>query len=326
VIAGEKISYRKILSEVAEIENGIRASIEAGKYDLMSRTSIKGPESYKDANSSNYIHYEMWEDVFANKYGHTPPPPYSAIKVSVDAPNPTKLKEWIANMGDPAISANFEAWIAKRGRKDVTMLLVPEAVVSSSGIPKELVRGVNIRELIAGVMEAFYLILESLGIYMKNRNLTRLASDTDWNSVSPGVFGELTEERGPEMPVIQEMINHQEPVVTPEPVELVNILLTNQSDAKDNGVYAVEEAALGEIKEFSEVEIYHPNNAIDVMDDAEAKAEEQLNLSEDCVPPEDPVLAMQLASLNEQIVIAAREGRYGDIPDYLMMISEIKGL
>jgi hypothetical protein len=181
VVAGKKISIVKILRDVAGIERGIIQSLESGSYSLMSRATIKTAESYKNPESSNYIYYDLWESVFAHKYGHAPAPPYSAIKVSVDANNPTKLKEWIAGFEDRSTADMFTQWLQKKGRKEVSTLFLPEDVLSGQGIPKEIVSGINVRQLVGGVMESFYLILESLGIYMKNDNLTRLVSDVDYN-------------------------------------------------------------------------------------------------------------------------------------------------
>lgn len=180
VIAGRKISYVEYLRYVAEMEKDISNDIDLGGYRYFSSTSIKGPDSYKNPMSSNYLHYEMWEEVFAEKYGHTEAPPYVAVKVAIDADNPTKVKKWLAKMEDPAIAEKMRRWLEKRQKRDVTMLLLPRTVLTASGIPKEIICGINKRELISGLMEAFYVILESLGLYHRNKELTRMASDTEW--------------------------------------------------------------------------------------------------------------------------------------------------
>lgn len=177
VIRGEKISMREILRRVADIENSIRSGVEAGRYGHLTKTQIKNIESYKNPESSNYIHYQMWEEVFAPKYGHAPEPPYVAIKVSIDADNPTKLKQWIASMEDRSVADRFTEWVTRNARNGVTNLLLPEQVLAMTGVPREAVIGVDIRGLIAQTMESFYLILESLGIFMRNDNITRLVSD-----------------------------------------------------------------------------------------------------------------------------------------------------
>lgn len=180
VMRGEKISMTAVLRYVAEIEEGIRKEVESGKYKLLAKTSIKGAASYKDPAVSNYVHYGMWEDVFAPKYGHAPEPPYIAIKVSIDADNPTKLKTWLANMEDRAVAERMEMWLGTNGRKGVSVLLLPEPVLAMSGIPSELIAAIDLRSLIFQTMESFYLILEAMGMYMRNDNITRLVSDNRW--------------------------------------------------------------------------------------------------------------------------------------------------
>lgn len=180
VMAGRNISVKRTMGKVAEVERRIRKSIESGSNELLTRTQIKGPSSYKDPSSSNYIHYQMWEDVFADKYGHIAEPPYSAVKVSIDADNPTKLKAWLEKMKDRSIAEKMEVWLARSNRRGVTMLLLPETVVRSVGVPEEIVVGIDIRSLVSQTTESFYLFLEALGIYMKNANNTRLVSDNGW--------------------------------------------------------------------------------------------------------------------------------------------------
>lgn len=180
VIAGKKISMTKVLRRVARIEEGIRTSVIGGSYELLTKLSIKTAESYKNPEVSNFIHYQMWEDVFAEKYGHAPEPPYVAIKISVDADNPTRLKEWLDQIEDRSIADKLQNWLASRGKTNVSTLLLPEPILVGRGLPPEVVLAVNIRSLISNTMEAFYLILESLGIYMRNDNITRLVSDERW--------------------------------------------------------------------------------------------------------------------------------------------------
>ena len=177
VMAGKKISYREKLEYVASVERDIIRSIENRQFNYFSTSSIKTQDSYKTPYSSNFLHYEMWEEVFANKYGHTEPPPYVVVKVPLDAGSPAKLKKWLKDMKDPAIADAMRAWLEKRQRKDVTMLLLPLTVLTVSGIPEEIVKGIDTRGLVSGLCESFYLILESLGLYYKNKQLTRLASD-----------------------------------------------------------------------------------------------------------------------------------------------------
>ncbi len=180
IMQGQQLSMDQVFQLVAKKEREILDDVEAGGYSNMSRMQIKSPDSYKNPERSNYIHYGLWEEVFAPKYGYVAAPPYRAIKVSVDIDTPSKFKEWLASLEDRALAQRMEDWAARQGRKDLTAFLLPEPILQMRGVPKEIVQAINKRKLIAQIMEAFYLILESLGIFMKNDNNTRLVSDTDW--------------------------------------------------------------------------------------------------------------------------------------------------
>lgn len=180
VSAGKKLSIREIMGEVAFIERGIRNSIESGQYDLLKRLQVKDANSYKNPESSPFIHYGLWEEVFASKYGHATAPPYGAIKVSIDADSPTKIKAWLARMEDQVIAGKMKAWLDTTNRRSVTQLLLPESVLSNTGVPPEIVKGIDTRNIVVEMMEGFYLVLESIGIYIRNANTTRLVSDQPW--------------------------------------------------------------------------------------------------------------------------------------------------
>jgi hypothetical protein len=163
VMKERKISLTAVLRYVAEIEEGIRVEVESGGYRLLAKTSIKGAASYKDPTVSNYVHYGMWEKVFAPKYGNAPEPPYTAIKVSLSTKSPSKVKDWIAGIEDRALADRLTEWMVENGRKDLSTLLLPEPVLAMTGIPKELIPAIDIRNLIFQTMEGYYLILEAIG-------------------------------------------------------------------------------------------------------------------------------------------------------------------
>lgn len=178
VMSGEGVSIHDVLGRVSGLEQEIRNSVEGGRYEYLTTKQLRSSASYKQGTDAPaYLSYEMWNEVFGEKYGHTPPPPYFAVQVSVEADNPTKLKAWLAGMEDRAIAEKMEAWLARRGKQAITSLLLPESICAISGVPKEIISAINIRKLIYATMEPFYLILESLGLYMVNNNHTRLVSD-----------------------------------------------------------------------------------------------------------------------------------------------------
>lgn len=177
IYKGNKLSLTKIQKTIGAMEDSIRNSIMNGKYDYMTRMQIRDVSSYTKPESSVFVYYDMWEKVFAPKYGHAEAPPYGAIKIAMNTEKPAKLKAWLASIEDPALAERMIKWLEANNKKHFTALYLPESILSTTGIPKEVIIGVNIRKLIFATMEPFYLILESLNIHMKNKWLTRLVSD-----------------------------------------------------------------------------------------------------------------------------------------------------
>lgn len=180
VIAGEKVSLRSVLRRVALIENDIKQSVIRGEYNYLKRMTINVRDSYKAENGGNYVHYEMWEQVFAAKYGAAPDLPYRAIKVSLNINNKSQMRKWLEGMEDRAIAQNIEQFLAEKGKDKISTLLLPEANLLIGGVPKEVIPVIDVRTLLAQTMEAFYLVLESIGYYCRDRNTTRLLSDVEW--------------------------------------------------------------------------------------------------------------------------------------------------
>lgn len=177
VMWGEKIEIIPILKEIGQIELNIMDSMERGVPDYFATAQIKPAKSYKGENSP-YLQYEMWETVFAPTYGHTPPPPYSAIKVSVDLDSPTKMREWLDSLPNQTMAQAMRDWLAKYNKTNLSTLYLPAGLAQSSGIPMELRPLMQVRNLVYGIMTSYYLFLESLGIFIANDNVTRLVSDT----------------------------------------------------------------------------------------------------------------------------------------------------
>ncbi len=192
LMAGRKISLTQVLRYVAKKEESIRQSILKGESTYLKTMTIKTRESYKaTAKTSNYDHYVMWTEVFAQKYGHAPAPPYRAIKMPMSTDTPVKMRAFMERMEDTTIRMAMDAYMQKLGKKGFKQILVPEVVMDTQGIPVELVADANIRGTISQVMEGFYIILECLGYYIRNDHNTRLVSDEAWLLADDWTHGEL---------------------------------------------------------------------------------------------------------------------------------------
>lgn len=177
VMAGRMLKLRELLAFVGETEEMIINGVFAGKSELLSRVQVKEAAAYKVPESSPLVHYDMWETVFAPNYGNAPAPPYGAVKVPVSLGNKSSVRKWLDTMDSPAISDRMEKWLTEKGKDGFSMMILPDEVMSVHGIPREIQKVVNIRPHVAEMMESFYLILESLGYFLRNANNTRLVSD-----------------------------------------------------------------------------------------------------------------------------------------------------
>lgn len=177
IMAGKLIDLGAILTMIGDMERNILSSIENGKCDYLTTAQVKDEISYANPMSSPFIQYELWESVFANKYGHSDPPPYFAIKASLITDNKTRMNEWLENIEDPYIKRNLIAWLEKHGKKNFTTIYLPSSIVMQNGVPKEITSVIDSRKLVSGIMEPFYLILESLGYYLNTDNAINLVSD-----------------------------------------------------------------------------------------------------------------------------------------------------
>jgi hypothetical protein len=87
------------------------------------------------------------------------------------------MELWCERMNNPALASRLRAWMMREGKRDLNTLIIPVAVVESSGIPPEITCAIDTRRVISNVMGAFYIILESLGIMLVEKNNIRLISD-----------------------------------------------------------------------------------------------------------------------------------------------------
>lgn len=182
--ADKKVSLREMVTEVAKIEHFVYDSIRQGSGEFLQRGQVKVKEAYRVEDSIYKRGYELWEEVFADKYGHTVEPPYGALKVSIGADTRKKFDTWVNTFQDKALAERLLNWVDERNNgRHLTTFYIPEAVVRSHGVPKELISGMQPRKLVFQITTPYYLLLESFGYFVQNDKLTRLCSDelTEYN-------------------------------------------------------------------------------------------------------------------------------------------------
>lgn len=177
IIETGSVSVGELMKKVATMEKEVQKSIWGGDSFYLTGGQVKEPSAYANPTSSPYVFYEMWEAVFAPKYSAAPLPPYSAVKVSVDLNNQTKIKEWLSDLADPELAERMTRWLRDNNKTTITSMLLPRPIIELTGIPEEIISAMNIRKLIYSTVKPFYLLMESLGMYVINDNLTKLVSD-----------------------------------------------------------------------------------------------------------------------------------------------------
>ena len=174
----EKIKILDLRRRVAELEYNVYKSICAGESTFLQRGQVKVNDAYKTANNLYKRGYEMWEDVFADKYGHTVEPPYDCIKIATGLNTNQKFNTWLDTLEDKDLVARFRKWVVeKNDNKPLKTFYLPQEVVNTRGLPTELMSVIDPRKLAATITAPYYLLQESFNIYEYNKSVTRLCSD-----------------------------------------------------------------------------------------------------------------------------------------------------
>lgn len=175
---GEKIRITEILKDIGDIERNVISSINAGDLQYFRLGEIKKADSYtNEPEQSPYSHYLMWSEVFSEKYGTYSEPPYQTVKISTTLVNPTATKLWLELMPDRVLADKIQVWMNRNEKKVLPNLMLPVQAVMIHGIPKEIASVINIRKIVYDLCKIFYLILETLGFYICNKDMTKLISD-----------------------------------------------------------------------------------------------------------------------------------------------------
>ena len=167
-----------LLHNIAELERLIIDGVAVGDWSWLSKSTIKAADVYSDPEISVYQYHVLWEKVFADKYGAAPPIPYVGVKVSTDLTSKARLADYFTLLGDSEISQRLKSHLESLGKDKLTTFYVPvDNLLSIKTIPTEIIKGTDIRRIVKQNLKSVYAVLESAGLYMMNKNITRLVSD-----------------------------------------------------------------------------------------------------------------------------------------------------
>lgn len=170
ITTSKKLSLQRYISHVADLERQIYYDISHGKSDTFIMSQIKGHESYKkEPSKSPYINYILWNDVFKDKYGTIPNPPYTTIKISTNLINKTAIKEWLETIEDIELKNRLITWLNEHNKTSLKTILLSSEFVEANAIPDELLRCIDVDKIITNLCSGHYLVLESLGFYKEKK-------------------------------------------------------------------------------------------------------------------------------------------------------------
>lgn len=168
---------RSILTRIANLERDIYTSIYSGKAEFLTTGKCKQIEAYKSEENATYAKHLFWEEVMAPSFGKIDKPPYSFVKISVTVDNRTRFNEWVDGIEDKALGNRLKKWAMDNQKSGITNFHVPMTVVENMGIPEVITRVADVRAVISNTMGAFYLMLESLNVFLSDKDNSRLISD-----------------------------------------------------------------------------------------------------------------------------------------------------
>jgi hypothetical protein len=172
------ISVREYMTEVADIERLIISSIKKGETSFLKSSAIKDSQSYsKGEEESPYRYHTFWNEVFGPKYGMVAEPPYDTVKVSSVIENRTDLDKWIESIQDIELKSRMKGWIERTGQVRYSSFNLPVQVIRNTGIPLEISRIIDYKKIIIDLCSIFYVILETLGVYLYDNKVARLVSE-----------------------------------------------------------------------------------------------------------------------------------------------------
>jgi hypothetical protein len=187
IIADVEIDPYWLLDLVYDQERSILDAVESGSTRFLKSGQIKEASNYANPRDSKILSYDMWQKVFGPKYGLCDEPPYEFVKVNLHLNNKTMFNKWLNSLEDVELAHRLRTWMADNGKDIIKTMYLPEHIVGSIGVPQEIVKGINKRQLVFETLESFYLLLEAMGLFMINDNLTVLVTDYYTRSNRPNI-------------------------------------------------------------------------------------------------------------------------------------------
>ena len=194
LVNNEKISMSEVHRMIADLEYEVFTNIRSGGSKYLRSMQIKDEDSYTQKSDAPAVkQHNLWEEVFAPKYGAAPDLPYRAVTLKLATKGKARMEEWFASIEDKTFVARLREHLEANNRKDLTTIRLPVDIVSEIGIPSELLDVAQIREVVKMIMNPFYIAASCLGLNLVNSKVSYLYSD-DYYQLNDVVVEEDGEE------------------------------------------------------------------------------------------------------------------------------------
>lgn len=171
ISSNKKISLFNYCKRVADIERSIIDRVKKGDVTIFKKDKIKSKEAYKATISqSPYFHYLLWNEVFGDDYGVMQEPPYDVIKIPIILDSKREMDKWLESLNE-VFRNKITTFLSKHNKTTLGTIRPPISIISTSGIPSELIPAIDIHRIVEDNMLAAYYFLETLGFYKKEELL-----------------------------------------------------------------------------------------------------------------------------------------------------------
>ena len=153
------IDPRKKILDVLRYERLILDNLQNGGTTYLAIKSVRPANEYKDPNKSIYFNYQIWESVFAPKYGSIliPTKTYTVPVKNLADP---RYMEYLEKVEPDTADRLKQALVAFKG-KDINQIPINSMLKE---VPVVLRKAIQVRNIIYSQSSPLYLIMKSLGL------------------------------------------------------------------------------------------------------------------------------------------------------------------
>lgn len=167
IVKDGQISATDCISKVIAFEKQVYDSLTSGETKYLPIQPVKNENEYKDSDISLYFNYQIWESVFAEKYGNIEIPTKCYIVPLTDLTDKSYL-EWLKGK-DKGIYDKLVKTL-EGVKKDVSRIPINPFL---DNVPEELIPIIATKQIVADNCSPLYLFMKSLGISLGSNSKTK---------------------------------------------------------------------------------------------------------------------------------------------------------